>query len=52
MGWKLKLGEGIVAFYLFFAIIAPYVVNRENVENWYSIIYWTHNPRFAPPRVG
>jgi len=49
MGWKLKLGAGIVIFYILFALIAPYAVNRENVENWYSITYWTHNPRFAPP---
>lgn len=49
MGWKLKLGAGIVIFYILFALVAPYAVNRENVENWYSITYWTHNPRFAPP---
>lgn len=46
---KLKVGTGIVVFYLILALLSPHMVNPKDIENWYSMTYWKDNPRFAPP---
>jgi peptide/nickel transport system permease protein len=50
MSLKAKIGAGIVAFYLAFALIAPYMVDHKAIENWYSVTYWSDKPKFAPPK--
>jgi len=49
VSWKFRTGLGIIVLYLLFALLAPYMVNTENIKNWNSQTYWDSTPKLAPP---
>lgn len=46
---RLTVAGAIIALYLIGALIAPYFVDKEDIENWDSVEYWSNNPKLAPP---